>query len=201
MPAVEEENQAIRSDLEGHLADVVARLRRSTVQLHGAGARAGSGVVWTARGLIVTNAHVVRAPVRVVLFDGRAMNGRVLAWDRGCDLAAIGIDAGDLPAVVVGDSDVLRVGQLVVAVGHPFGLPAAVTTGVIHAISPAGSRRGFIQADLRLAPGNSGGPLADARGNVVGINTMIAGGLACAVPSRTVERFLASVRREAMAAP
>jgi serine protease Do len=200
MSAVEEETEAIRSGFEDQLAGVAARVRRSTVQLHGGGVRAGSGVVWTARGLIVTNAHAVRKPVRVVLSDGRAVNGRVLAWDRGCDLAAIGIDAGDLPAVGVGDSDNLRVGQLVVAVGYPLGLPAAVTAGVIHAIPP-GSSRGFIQADLRLAPGNSGGPLADARGDVVGINTMIAGGLACAVPSRVVERFLAAVRREAMAAP
>lgn len=200
MSAVEEETQAIWSGLEGQLADVVARLRCSTVQLHGGGALAGSGVVWTARGLIVTNAHVARAPARVILSDGRAVNGRILAWDRGCDLAAIAIDVADLPPVAVGDSDRLRAGELVVAMGHPLGLPAAVTTGVIHSISPPASGRGFIHADLRLAPGNSGGPLADAGGRVVGINTMIAGGLACAVPSRTVERFLAAVRRGAMAA-
>ena len=182
--------------LEGELAGIVARLVRSTVQVHGGRATAGSGVLWNP-GLIVTNAHVARTTARVVLFGGRSVTGRVLSWDRECDLAAIAIDADGLPAVEVGDSHDVRVGELVIAVGHALGLPAAVTTGVIHATSA----RGLIQADLRLAPGNSGGPLADARGRVVGINTMIAGGLACAVPSRVVERFLAAVQGEAMAAP
>lgn len=94
----------------------------------------------------------------------------------------------------IGDSDSLRVGQLVVAVGNPLGLSGAVTAGLIHAIGPrrpAGPS--LIQADLRLAPGNSGGPLADARGRVIGINAMIAGGLALAVPSSLVARFLAKL--------
>ncbi len=201
MPVIEEETQAIQSGLDCEPARLVARLRRGTVQVHASGARAGSGVIWGAGGLIVTNAHVARPPARVILPDGRAMRGRMLAWDRECDLAVITIETEDLPPVVVGDSDRLRVGELVVAVGHPLGRPAAVTAGVIHTIPPRGSSRGFIRADLRLAPGNSGGPLADARGSVVGINTLIADGLACAVPSRAVERFLATVRPGAMAAP
>lgn len=187
----------VGDSLESELAGIVARLVRSTVLVHGGGATAGSGVLWGSGGLIVTNAHVAPASARVVLAGGRAVTGRVVARDRGCDLAAIAIDADGLPAVEVGDSEGVRVGELVIAVGHALGLPAAVTTGVIHAISG----QGLIQADLRLAPGNSGGPLADARGHVVGINTMIAGGLACAIPSRVVERFLAAARREAMAAP
>jgi serine protease Do len=200
MPATIEESRGVGSGLASDLAGIAARLSRSTVQVHGGRARSGSGVIWEAGGLIVTNAHVARAPARVVLADGRAVSGRVLAWDRACDLAALAIDADDLPAVIVGDSDGLRVGDLVLAVGHALGLPAAVTAGVIHALSSRGRRSGLIQADLRLAPGNSGGPLADARGRVVGINTMIAGGLACAVPSRVVERFLAAARHETLAA-
>jgi serine protease Do len=198
--AADENGRAIRSDLEHELAGLVARLRRSTVQIHARGARVGSGVIWTAGGLIVTNAHVARPEVRVVLSDLHAVKNQVLAWDREHDLAAIAVDAHDLPAVVVGDSDSLRVGDLVVAIGHPLGLPGTAT-GVIHALSPPGSTRGFIRADLRLAPGNSGGPLADARGRVVGINTMIEGGLGCAVPSRVIERFLAAARRTGTVPP
>ncbi|HXJ79111.1 MAG TPA: trypsin-like peptidase domain-containing protein [Candidatus Methylomirabilis sp.] len=186
-------SRAIRSWLERDLADTVARLCRSTVQVLGPGPRSGSGVVWGAGGVIVTNAHVASPPIRVILSDGRRLSGRLLARDRGCDLAAIELDADDLPPAIVGDSDRLRVGELVIATGHAHGLPVALTAGVIHAISRHGPTPAFIQADLRLAPGNSGGPLADARGSVVGINTMVTGGLACAVPSRVVQRFLAAV--------
>jgi len=183
--------------LASGLAAIAERLIRSTVQVHAGKVGAGSGVIWQADGLIVTNAHVAREPARVALPDGRAMKGRVLAWDRASDLAAIAVDAHDLPAVVVGDSGGLRVGELVVAVGHALGLPAAITAGVIHALPPRGRQTGLIRADLKLAPGNSGGPLADAEGRVIGINTMIADGLGCAVPSRMVRRFLASALSEA----
>jgi serine protease Do len=151
-------------------------------------------VLWSRDGLIVTNAHVVRGRVNVVLPGGRAVPARVLARDQECDLAALAIDAHDLVPAETGDSDGLRVGQLVVAVGSPMGLAGAVTAGLIHAIGPrrpAGPS--LIQADLRLAPGNSGGPLADARGRVIGINAMIAGGLALAVPSSLVARFLSKL--------
>jgi serine protease Do len=89
------------------------------------------------------------------------------------------------------DSDALRVGVLVVALGHPLGLRRTLTAGVVHAVapSPAGGRR-WIHADLRLAPGNSGGPLADTAARVVGINTMIAGDLALAIPMNEVRRFV-----------
>lgn len=195
------ESHAIPPGLERDLADIVAQLCRSTVRILGDGARSGSGVVWGAGGLIITNAHVARSPVRVILPDGRAVSGQLLARDRECDLAAIVLGGADPPATIVGDSDRLRVGELVVAVGHALGLPAALTTGVIHAIAPRGQGSAFIRADVRLAPGNSGGPLADARGRVVGINTMVVDGLACAVPSRVVERFLAAVRPGASAVP
>jgi len=91
------------------------------------------------------------------------------------------------------DSDALRVGALVVALGHPLGLRRTLTAGVVHAFAPSlpGGRR-WIHADLRLAPGNSGGPLADTAGQVVGINTMIAGDLALAIPINDVRRFVVS---------
>jgi len=184
--------------IDGDLTAVTERLRRITVQVHGSSGGTGSGVIWISNGLIVTNAHVARDTAAVVLPGGRAIEARGLAWDPEYDLAALALDAEGLSAADVGDSDRLRVGDLVVAVGSPFGLVGAVTAGVIHAIGPrrtAGSS--FIRADLRLAPGNSGGPLADARGRVIGINAMIVGGLALAVPSNVVARFLAPLRHGA----
>jgi len=181
--------------IDGDLTAVTERLRRITVQVHGSSGGTGSGVIWISNGLIVTNAHVARDTAAVVLPGGRAIEARGLAWDPEYDLAALALDAEGLSAADVGDSDRLRVGDLVVAVGSPFGLVGAVTAGVIHAIGPrrtAGST--FIRADLRLAPGNSGGPLGDARGRVIGINAMIVGGLALAVPSNVVARFLAPLR-------
>jgi serine protease Do len=105
--------------------------------------------------------------------------------------------AGVAPAALA-DSDTLRVGDLVVALGHPLGLRRTLTAGVVHALAfaPDGQRR-WIQADVRLAPGNSGGPLADTAGRVVGINTMIAGGLALAIPINDVRRFVASTLAKA----
>jgi len=119
------------------------------------------------------------------LWDGRSFEGAVIARDPRRDLASVRIEAGGLPAVSAGDSAKLRVGELVMAVGNPLGFVGALTTGVVHALT-----RRWVHADVRLAPGNSGGPLADVHGRVIGINTMIAGGLALAVPSNSVSKFL-----------
>jgi serine protease Do len=147
--------------------------------------------VWRSDGLIVTNAHVAQRGATVVLADGRVFDAELVRWDPERDLAALRIAASALPAAQVGDAETLRVGEMVFAVGNPLGLTGALTAGMIHAIGPRHEPRPrWIQADLRLAPGNSGGPLADARGHVVGVNAMVAGGLALAVPSSTVERFL-----------
>jgi len=173
--------------------EMAEQLRRSTVQVRGRGPGGGSGVIWRADGLILTNAHVARGPQAIiVLADGREFAATVTARDERRDLAALQVDATDLPAATIGDSDALRVGALVLAVGNPLGLTGALTTGVVHAAaSPDGPRQhGWVRADVRLAPGNSGGPLADAAGRVIGINSMIAGGLALAVPSNAVARFL-----------
>jgi len=181
--------------LAQELAEVVGGLQRSTVQVRGPhGPGGGSGVIWSADGTIITNAHVARGErAAVELADGRTFEAQVTARDDRRDLAALRIVAGDLPAAPVGDSDALRVGQFVVAVGHPFGVVGAATTGIIHTLggaAPMDGRQSWVQADVRLAPGNSGGPLADALGRVIGVNSMIAGGLALAVPSNAVARFL-----------
>jgi serine protease Do len=96
-----------------------------------------------------------------------------------------------LPAAEIGDSGALRVGEVVLAVGNPLGLVRALSAGLVHAVGPRA-----IHADLRLAPGNSGGPLADAEGRVVGLNAMIVGGLAVAVPSREARRFVREQLRD-----
>jgi serine protease Do len=179
----------------GHdLAALAERLRSSTVAVRVGRRGAGSGVVWSGDGAIVTNAHVVSGPrAEVELADGRRVVARVERRDPKRDLALLRIDAGDLVAVGQRDPATLRVGEIVVALGYPHGIPNALTMGIVHAASGR-----FVYADLRLAPGNSGGPLADVAGNVVGINSMvIGGGLALAIPSSTVVRFLAAGGSEA----
>lgn len=172
------------------LAAVAATLSRSTVQVRSRRYGVGSGVIWHPSGLIITNDHVVRGSrATVELSDGRVFDAVCTGRDPQRDLAALKVSAADLSAATVGDSDALRVGELVLAVGNPLGLVGALTTGIIHAVGPKNASR-WIQADVRLAPGNSGGPLADAQGRVIGINTVIAGGLALAVPSNAVQRFL-----------
>ena len=172
---------------------IAEHLRQLTVQVQGRRPGGGSGVIWRSTGLIITNAHVVRAPsATVTLADGRAFEATVTARDLQRDLAVLRLQASDLPCAPIGDSSAVRVGELAFAVGNPLGIVGALTAGIIHALVPADGAygQGWIQADIHLAPGNSGGPLADAQGRIIGINSMVAGGLAFAVPSNVVERFL-----------
>ncbi len=175
--------------------EIAEQLRRSTVLVH-AGARGnGSGVIWSADGAIITNAHVARASqMRIQLWDGREFDAALVSRDTRRDLAELRINAANLPAATPADSSQVRPGELAIAIGNPLGFVGALTTGVIHTV---GLLRRFgsepwVQADVRLAPGNSGGPLADACGRVIGINTMVAGRLALAVPSNAVTNFLAA---------
>jgi serine protease Do len=172
--------------------EIAESLRRSTVQITN-GRGQGSGIIVTPEGVIVTNAHVAPRAATVQLWDGSALPARLLSRDPRRDLAVLQVQASNLPAAPFADSDRLRVGELVIAIGNPLGFVGALTTGVVHAI---GRIRGlgaskWIQSDAQLAPGNSGGPLADARGQVVGMNTMVAGGLGLAIPSNSIARLLA----------
>jgi serine protease Do len=186
------------TQLSDELAAVAQRARAATVIVTRGGGN-GAGVIWRADGQIVTNRHVVgnSQQVDVVLSDGRKFTGIVASRHPDRDLAIIKIAANDLPAAEIGDSSRVRPGQLAIAIGHPLGFRDAVTAGIIVASGQAAAEGGpqmgdHLQADLTLLPGNSGGPLLDAWGRVIGINTMVAGALALAVPSQAAEHFVAA---------
>ena len=181
------------------VADMVEEARRGVVEVRSGGRGSGAGVIWPGEGLVLTNNHVVawgsrrrRGGVRVTLQDGRALEAEVVKRSRGLDLALLRLrgDTGGLPRVPVGDSDALRVGELVFAIGHPWGNPGTATAGVVSGLGVPGGRSrsggpsaGYVRSDVALAPGNSGGPLLNARGEVVGINAMIFGRTALSIPS------------------
>ena len=184
------------------LAPSVANLRVTRGTRAGrAPVGAGSAVVLTPDGFLLTSAHVVAGPTtggRASFVDGREFGFSVAGTDPLSDLAVLRADAGDLSPAVLGDAERLRVGQLVVAIGNPNGFAGSVTAGVVSALGrslPAGSRRSLriidnvIQTDAALNPGNSGGALATGHGEVVGVNTAVAGvGLGLAVPINDATR-------------
>jgi serine protease Do len=176
------------ADLSAQFESLARTLRASTVRVHDERGRgSGSGLVWDADGLVITNAHVARGKTATVDFgslgDGRA---EVVRRDDARDLAALRVaPPAGLTAAAVRDSGTLVPGELVVAVGNPLGFVGAVTAGLVQRCNAR-----WVVADVRLAPGNSGGPLADTAGRVVGINSMVAGGLALAIPSAAVREFL-----------
>lgn len=166
----------------------------------------GSGFVYDAQGYIVTNYHVIEnaQEIQVTFADGATFTGSVIGSDSTYDLAVIQIDAGDYPlrSIPLGDSDVIRVGQFVVAIGNPFGLGQTVTFGVISSLgrvieSPDGRYIGeAIQTDAAINPGNSGGPLLDLQGRVIGVNAQIVSpsqanaGIGFAIPANSVKRVV-----------
>ena len=172
-------------------------VRSFTVALTGAsrrGSQAGTGVVWHPDGLIVTNAHVAtRDNYTVTLATGDNVDAEVIARDKDADLAALSIPGRGLRPAPAGEASSLRPGSLVLALGHPFGVANALALGVVHRVvrDGLGDPR-WIAADIQLAPGNSGGPLVDAAGRLVGVNAMIVSGLGAAIPVEVVTKFLRS---------
>ncbi len=175
---------------------------RSLVQVQSGRHGAGAGTIWHSDGLIVTCAHVVgrrENNLSVMLADGRSFPARLLAKDSSVDLAALAIDATGLPAVTVGDSRSLRPGDWISALGHPWGVKGSATSGVVIGIGDDleeiegiwRTRKDWIAAHLHLRPGYSGGPMIDAYGRMVGVNSMMTGpDVGVAVPVSTAKAFL-----------
>lgn len=183
------------------LMAMISTVQPGIVQVHTHGRGGGTGIVLDTdgqTGRILTNNHVVvrdTARVEVSLLDGRTLKATVLHRDELLDLALLQVTGENLIPLQVGDSSQLRVGEWVFAIGHPWGQRWVVTAGILSSRSAVKTRKGqtlhYLKSDVRLAPGNSCGPLLDADGNVIGINAMIFGGdLSVAIPSDTVTKWV-----------
>ena len=165
----------------------------------------GSGVIVSSSGYVLTNHHVVEAAdeIEVALADGKKLLAKVVGNDPETDLAVLRVDAEGLPAIVFGSSDALKVGDVVLAIGNPFGVGQTVTGGIVSALGRTGlginTFENFIQTDAAINPGNSGGALVDAGGNLVGINTAIFSrsggsmGIGFAIPVSTAQMVLEQI--------
>ena len=194
-------------NLTQEMAQTIAAFQPSLVVVQGKRDSAGAGMIWHQDGLILTNNHVLNGKTpRVILADGRAFEAQIVRRDEDIDLALLRIESntstGALPPVSaanpIGRKPAVRTGELVYALGHPWGECNFVTAGIVSGQGEFKTRGGrtvaFIRTDARLAPGNSGGPLLNAAGQVVGINTMILGGdQGLAIQAQVAEEFVQQV--------
>ncbi len=165
----------------------------------------GSGVIVSPDGYILTNSHVVEAAdeIEVLLSDGRKLLAKQVGNDAESDLAVLRVESGQLPAITFGSSEQLRVGDIVLAIGNPFGVGQTVTSGIVSALGRnqlgINTFENFIQTDAAINPGNSGGALVDANGNLIGINTAIYSrsggsmGIGFAIPVATARQVMESI--------
>ncbi|HJT57388.1 MAG TPA: trypsin-like peptidase domain-containing protein [Ktedonobacteraceae bacterium] len=187
------------------LMRLIERVKPGIVQVRNEGRGAGTGIIWHSDGTIVTNHHVVpddEPTIQVHLSDNRVLEAKVIDRNPKLDLAVLKVTADNLVDLPAGVSSRLRVGELVFAIGHPWGQRWVVTAGIVsgvgtlQAVEDAKTPQ-HIKSDVRIAPGYSGGPLLDAQGNVVGINAMIFGGdLAVSIPSDVVSNWIGIARRQ-----
>lgn len=178
---------------------VLRTVQESLVVVRGHRHGAGAGIIWQSDGIILSNSHVVngRDP-QVLLPDGRQLPAQLIARDVELDLALLSVDSGPLPAARVALPGSLRIGMLVFAIGHPWGQRDYVTAGILSSFGELQTRNGrkvpVLRTDAALAPGNSGGPLVDASGAVLGINTMIVGGdQGVAIPIEMISGFTSQI--------
>jgi serine protease Do len=180
--------RAASSNLNG-LAET---LQQAVVEVRSGETASGTGIIWGGAGLVVTNAHCIRRGASLqVIAGGKWREAHALAYHPHHDLALLAAPSVTGPLLELRDPESLRTGELVFAHGHPLGIRDSLAMGVLHAVTrdKSGSAR-WIVADVRLAPGNSGGPLVDAEGRLVGINSMVVNGLGVAVPASMVQRFV-----------
>jgi serine protease Do len=184
------------------IAEMMERVRPSVVQVRTRGRGAGAGVIWRSDGGIITNFHVVAGgpePIQVQLADGRSYDAKLINYNPALDLALLQVDAQDLPAALVADSGQLRIGELVFALGHPWGQPWVLTAGIVSGLGTvpiprSGREAQYIRSDVGVAPGNSGGPMLNAEGAMVGITAMIFGGdMSVAIPSHVASEWVAGI--------
>jgi serine protease Do len=192
------------SSLDAEFTDLVGKLSASLVTIQSKRFGAGAGVIWDAGGMILTNFHVLgNHTPRITLADDRSYEAEVAYSDPEIDLALLRIPATKLPAAPIGDSTLLRTGELVFTLGHPWGQRAATSLGIVSHLTTAQTRQSgrvipVIRIDAHLAPGNSGGPLLNGAGEVVGINTLIVGGdQGVAIPSAVARDFVAKQEQPA----
>ncbi len=183
------------------LTELFETTRPGIVQVRNEQRGGGTGFVWHQDGRIITNNHVVpndQGKIQVHFTDGRTLVAQVLHRDPQLDLAVLKISGENFQALPIGDSAQLRVGEWVFAIGHPWGQRWVLTAGIVSTISTVKFNNGistqYIKSDARLAPGNSGGPLLNADGHVVGINAMIFGGdQSVSIPSNVLSTWLANL--------
>jgi serine protease Do len=179
--------------LSANVASITQLLLGAVVEVRSGATGSGAGIIWGGSGLVVTNAHCAPRGVSVeVDAGGTRRDARVIARHPGHDLALLAAPSVSGPLLEHRAVETLRPGELVFAYGHPLGVRDALAMGVIHGIARDARSNAprWVVADVRLAPGNSGGPLVDADGRLIGINSMIVNGLAVAVPAMLVERFV-----------
>lgn len=180
--------------LNRELADVVEQVKRSLVQISNNRQGMGAGVIISDDGLILTNAHVIRErSLQVELPEHQRLPASVLVHDRERDLALLKVASENLSAIPLGDETQPHAGQLVLALGHPWGIPGVVTSGIVigGGASLPGMGQEWLAVNLRVRPGNSGGPLVDSHGRLLGMNTVMAGSeVGLAIPVGIIRRFL-----------